>query len=72
MNWDIRRAVSLVNVPVTVLSSRDFDRQTASAKEYLHYNKNWKLVTIPSAGRLPQEEQPQLTASAILKSVAEE
>ena len=66
MNWDIKRALSKLTVPVLILYSSRVNNAQAAAKSLRRYNEKISIKPIGLCGLLPQLEQPEAFISELL------
>ena len=66
MNWDIKRALSGLTVPVVILYSSRVNNAQAAAKSLRRYYAKISLKPIGLCGLLPQLEQPEAFISELL------
>jgi phosphomannomutase len=69
LNCDVARDLPFVEAPVLVLWGEQASQTNALARahDYVRLAKDGKLVTFADSGLLPQEEQPEAVAAALLE-----
>lgn len=66
LNWDIRRALTLLDMPVTVVYGKQSDTARDTAKAYRQLNDGIQLAGVDMARRLPHVERAEETAQIVL------
>ena len=66
MNWDMKRALTNLTVPVVILYSSRVNNAHTAAKSLRRYSSKISLKPIGQCGLLPQLEQPEAFISELL------
>lgn len=66
VNWDIKRALSNLTVPVVILYSSQVSAAASAARSLRRYNRKITIKPVGQCGLLPQLEQPEVFLSELL------